>query len=327
MRRREFLGVLGGVAVAWPLAASAQQPVMPVVGLLGGVAPESYTQYTSAFFQGLKEAGYTDGQNVRIEQRWARSQLDQLPSLISELMQRQVRVIATIGGTSVALAAKQAVTEIPIVFSIGSDPVEDGLVSSLNKPGNNITGVTFFTNALTAKRLELLRDIVPSAARIAALINPKNARAERDSADLRKAAASLGLHVEIIHAGSADELDASLGTIARTQADALWVASDAFFASRRGQLIVLSARLGIPTVYSQREVAIAGGLIAYGSDVADSHRQSGIYVGRILKGDKPIELPVLQPTKFDLVINLRTAKALGLTVPPTLLARADEVIE
>ena len=187
---------------------------MPVVGLLSGVAPKSYAQYSSAFFQGLKEAGYTDGQNVRIEQRWARSQLDQLPSLISELMQGQVRAIATIGGTSVALAAKQAVTEIPIVFSIGSDPVEDGLVSSLNKPGNNIPGVIFFTNALTAKRLELLRDIVPHAARIAALINPKNARAERDSADLRQAAASLGLQVEIIHAGSADELDASLGTIA-----------------------------------------------------------------------------------------------------------------
>jgi len=326
MRRREFLGALGGITT-WPIAARTQPLAVPVIGLLGGVAPDAYTQYTTAWFQGLRESGFVVGQNIRVEQRWAHGQLSQLPALIAELMQRQVSVIATLGGTSVAIAAKKAGTTTPIVFSIGSDPVEDGLVASLNRPGDTITGVTFFTNALSGKRLELLREITPSAKLIAALLNPKNARAERDTADLAEAAARIGLGIEVLRASTADELDASFATMARLKADALWIASDAFFASRRGQLVVLTARLGIPAIHSQREVAAAGGLIAYGSDVADSHRQAGTYVGRILKGTKPSELPVMQPTKFELAINLRTAKSLGITIPATVLARADEVIE
>jgi putative ABC transport system substrate-binding protein len=326
MRRREFLGALGSVAT-WPIVARTQPLAMPIVGLLGGVAPETYTQYTTAWFQGLKESGYADGQNIRVEQRWAHGQLGQLPALIAELIQRRVNVIATLGGTSVAIAAKRTGTTTPIVFSVGSDPVEDGLVASLNRPGDTITGVTFFTNALSGKRLELLREIAPSAKLVAALVNPQNARAERDTADLALAAARIGLGIEVLRAGTPDEIDSSFAAMVRMKADALWIASDAFFASRRGQLVVLTARLGIPAIHSQREVAAAGGLIAYGSDVADSHRQAGIYVGRILKGTKPSELPVLQPTKFELAINLRTAKSLGITIPTAVLARADEVIE
>jgi putative ABC transport system substrate-binding protein len=330
MRRRAFIAGLGGAAAAaWPLAARAQQaptPV-PVVGLIGGVAPENYQRFVAALLQGLKEAGFVDGDNVRVEQRWARGQLDQLPSLAGELMARRVAVILTAGGTSVALAVKRTGTTIPVVFALGSDPVEDGLVASLNRPGGTITGVTFFTNALLAKRLELLRDIIPNTALIAALVNPKNARAGRDTADLQAAANGIGQAIEFYQASTADELDASFEKLARAKAGAVLVTSDAFFASRREQLVVLAARHGIAATFGTREFVVAGGLASYGANVADSHRQAGIYAGRILKGEKPADLPVMQPTKFELVLNLRTAKALGLTIPSKLLFTADEVIE
>ena len=328
MRRREFLGVVGAAtAAAWPLTARAQQATTPVVGLIGGVAPENYERFVAALLQGLKEAGFVDGENVRVEQRWARGQLDQLPSLAGELIARRVAVILTAGGTSVALAVKKTGTTIPVVFALGSDPVEDGLVASLNRPGGTITGVTFFTNALLAKRLELLRELVPKTSLIAALVNPKNARAGRDTSDLQVAANGISQAIEFFQAGTPDELDASFEKLARAKSDAVLVTSDAFFTSRREQLVVLAARYGIPATFGSREFVAAGGLASYGANVADSHRQAGIYAGRILKGEKPADLPVMQPTKFELVLNLRTAKALGLTVPPTLLARADEVIE
>jgi putative ABC transport system substrate-binding protein len=325
MQRREFVTLLGGAAAAWPIAARAQQ--MPVIGLLGGVSPESYTDNLTAFFQGLKEAGYVEGQNLRIEQRWARGQLDQLPALLADLIGRRVSVLFTTGGTSVATAAKKTGTAIPIVFALGSDPVEDGLVASMNRPGGNITGVTFFNNLLLAKRLEMLRETVPKAALIAVLVNPNNARAALDTSDIQAAAAGIGQQVQILRAGTPDDLDASFASMVRAGAGALLVTSDAYFLSRRQQLVVLAARHAIPAGYGQRDFVAAGGLISYGSNQPDSLRQAGVYVGRILKGTKPADLPVVQPTKFDLVINLRTAKALGLEIPAKVLALVDDVIE
>jgi putative tryptophan/tyrosine transport system substrate-binding protein len=325
MRRRDLLAFLAASTVAQPLLA--QQPSLPVIGVIGGVSPDAYIVYTSAFLQGLKDSGFVEGQNVRIEQRWAHGQLDRLPSLIAELVGLQVSTIVALGGTSVAIAAKNSATTIPIVFSLGSDPVEDGLVASLNSPGGNITGVTFFTNALVSKRLELLRELMPQATLIAVLINPKNARAGRDTSDTQAAADSIGQRVHFVQAGNPDEIDACFSEVARVGASALLVTSDAFFASRREQMVVLAARHRIPAIYGQREVVAAGGLVSYGSNIANSHRQAGIYAAKILAGIKPADLPVMQPTRFDLVINLRAAKALGLSVPPILLARADEVIE
>jgi ABC-type uncharacterized transport system substrate-binding protein len=327
MKRREFITLLGGAAVAWPFAARAQQAAMPVVGLLGGVSPEPFAEFTTALRQGLGEAGYVEGRNLRIEERWAHGRLDRITALADELIRRKVEVIATVGGSSVAKAAKATGTAIPIVFALGSDPVEDGLVASMNRPGGNVTGVSFFTNLLIVKRLEMLREIAPKAGLIAVLVNPNNARAKGDAADMQAAASAAGQQVLFLHAGTPDELDASFLSLIRAQANALLVTSDAFFTSRHQQIVVLAARHAVPAIYGQRQFVTAGGLISYGSSVADSHRQAGVYVGRILKGVKPAELPVMQPVKFDLVINLKTAKALGLEVPPTLLARADEVIE
>ena len=324
--RREFITLLGGAA-AWPLAAGAQQTAMPVIGILGGVSPEPFGQFMSAVRQGLKEVGYVEGQNLRIEERWAHSHLDQVPALAQDLIRRKVEVILTVGGTSVAVAAKKTNMTIPLVFALGSDPVEDGLVASMNRPGGSITGVTFFSNVLIVKRLELLREIAPTAGLIALLVNPKNARAERDTSDMQAAATGVGQQVLFLRAGTPDDLDSSFSDLVRAGAGALLVTSDAFFISRRQQFVVLAARHGVPAIYGQRDFVAAGGLISYGSNVADSHRQAGVYVGRILKGAKPADLPVLQPTKFDLVINLRTAKALNLSISSTLLARADEVIE
>jgi putative ABC transport system substrate-binding protein len=262
-----------------------------------------------------------------VEQRWARGNLTQVPTLADELIRHNPAVVVTVGGTSIAKAVKATGTAIPIVFALGSDPVEDGLVASMNRPGGNVTGVTFLNNSLSVKRLELVRELVPGATFIAVLLNPKNARAVLDSKDIQAAADALGQKIQLLHAGTADELDASFSELASRKADALLVTSDAFFNSRREQFAVLAARNNIPAIYGQREFVAAGGLASYGSDVADGHRLAGTYTGRILKGAKPADLPVMQPTTFNFIINLRTAKALGLTVPPTLLARADEVIE
>ena len=327
MRRRDFITLLGGTAAAWPLVARAQQSAMPVIGLLGGVSPESSADNMTAFYQGLKEAGYIEGQNLRIEQRWARGQLDQLPALLADLIGRRVSVLFTLGGTSVAIAAKKTGTTIPIVFALGSDPIEDGLVASMSRPGGNITGVSFFSNALIAKRLEMLRELVPKAALIAVLVNPNNARAERDTSDIQTAAAGMGQQVQVFRAGTPDDLDESFANMIRAGAGALLVTSDAYFLSRRQQLVVLAAKHAVPASFGQREFVAAGGLISYGSNFTDSHRQAGVYVGQILKGAKPADLPVVQPTKFDLLINLRTAKSLGLDIPAKVLALADDVIE
>jgi putative tryptophan/tyrosine transport system substrate-binding protein len=309
------------------MAARAQQPAMPVIGLLGAVAPEPWAANTAAIFQGLKDAGYVEGQNMRVEQRWARGQLDQLPALLADMIGRRVSVLMVVGSTAAAIAAKNTGTTIPIVFSLGTDPVEDGLVASMNRPGGNITGVTFFSNLLIAKRLEMLREIVPKAALFAALVNPNNARVALDTRDIETAAASIGQPVQILQAGTPDEVDASFASMARAGAGALLVAADGYFTARRQQLVVLAARHALPTSYATREYADAGGLISYGTNQPDSYRQAGFYVGRILKGEKPADLPVLLPTKFDLVINLRTAKALGLQIPAKVLALADDVIE
>jgi putative ABC transport system substrate-binding protein len=327
MKRRAFITLLGGAAVAWPLGARAQQPAMPVIGLLGAVAPEPSAANTAAIFQGLKEAGYVEDQNLRVEQRWARGRLDQLPALLADLIGRRVSVLVTTGGTAVAIAAKNTGTTVPIVFTLGTDPVEDGLVASMNRPGSNITGVTFFSNLLIAKRLEMLREIVPKAALFAALVNPNNARVALDTRNIQAAAASIGQPVQILQAGTPDELDASFASMVGAGAGALLVAADGYFLSRRQQIAVLAARHALPASYPTREYADAGGLISYGTNQPDSYRQAGFYAGRILKGEKPGDLPVLLPTKFDLIINLRTAKALGLDIPAKVLALADDVIE
>ena len=326
LRRREFITLVGG-ATAWPLAAYAQPPAMPVIGFLSSRAPDDTPNVTAAFRQGLREAGYVEGQNVAIEYRWANNQHERLPQLATELVRRQVQVIAATGGNVSAFAAKAATATLPIVFTVGGDPVNLGLVASLSRPGGNLTGVSLLLGLLGAKRLELLREVVPLATMIGVLINPTNPSAETYVSDAQEAARALGQQIHILNASTDLEIEAAFATLAQLRAGALLVTTDVFFSVRRNQIVELAARQAVPTIYEFRDYTIVGGLMSYGPIIADAYRQCGIYVGRILKGDKPADLPVVQPTKFELVINLKTAKALGLTIPEAFLLRADEVIE
>ena len=322
--RRELLAALGGAAVAWPLAASARQ--MPVVGFLHGGSPGERAHVIAAFRQGLKETGYVEGENVAIVYRWAEDQLDRLPELAADLVRQQVAVLAT-GGNAATLVAK-ATTTIPIVFIVNEDPVRLGLVASLARPGGSLTGVNFLAGELAAKRLELLRELVPMATRVAVLVNPANVTtAESTLRDVTPAARAMGLQILALKAGTSREIDAAFDTFVRERPDALFVDPDPFFVSRRVQLVHLASRHAVPATYGLREFVEAGGLMSYGPTVADALRQVGTYTGRILKGAKPADLPVVQSSKFELVINHSTARMLGLTVPPSLLALADEVIE
>jgi putative tryptophan/tyrosine transport system substrate-binding protein len=328
MNRREIVTLLGGAAVVWPVAARAQQPAIPVVGFLNSQSPDGVTSQLRGFRQGLKEAGFVEGENVAVEYRWAGGQNDRFPELAADLVRRKVAVIVATGGTLPALAAKAATTTIPIVFGVGDDPVRLGLVASLARPGGNVTGMSFFLGELTAKRLELLRELAPSATRVAVLVNPANAmRAEATSKDAEGGARAMGLQLKICEASTSAEIQTAFESLARERPDALFVGSDPFFTARRVQLATLAARHGFPASFASRDNVEVGGLMSYGTDISNAFRQNGVYTGRILKGEKPADLPVMQSTKFELVINLPTAKALGLEVPPTLLARADEVIE
>ena len=326
IRRREFITLLGGAAASWPLTARAQQPpAMPVIGFLDAASARERADFMAAFQQGLAEAGYAEGQNVAVEYRWAEGQFDRLPELAADLVRRRVSVIATPGTTAAALAAKVATTTIPIVFGVGIDPVKLGLVKSLNRPGGNATGVNFVIRELTAKRVQLLRELVPAAKRMALLTNPTDPINEWTFRDVE--AAAPGLQVFAFEAATGREVDAAFESVARQKVDALFVAGGAFYSARRVQLAVLAASYRVPAIYSQRAFVEAGGLMSYGPNFAHVWRQVGLYAARILRGTKPADLPVEQPTKFELVINLNTARALRFEVPPTLLARADEVIE
>ncbi|HKN10253.1 MAG TPA: ABC transporter substrate-binding protein [Pseudomonadota bacterium] len=326
MRRRVFIALLGGAAAIWPLAARAQQPGMPVVRFLSPTSPDPSVDRLRAFRQGLKDSGYVEGENVAIVYRWAENQYDRLPALAAELVRRPVTVIAATS-TPAALAANAATTSIPIVFIVGEDPVKLGLVTSLARPGGNLTGVNFFSIELTAKRLQLLRELVPAAARVAVLVNPANASIEFTLRDVQSAARTMGLQIQVFNASTSAEINAAFASFVRERADALFVDTGALFLTRRVQLTQLAARHALPATYAGREYAEVGGLMSYGASLADAYRQMGVHAGRILKGEKPADLPVVQSTKFELVINAQTAKMLDLNVPATLLSTADEVIE
>jgi putative ABC transport system substrate-binding protein len=326
MKRREFITLVGGVA-AWPLAARAQQQPMPVVGFLNASSPGPLRQQIVAFREGLKVSDYVEGQNVAVEYRWAEGQYDRLPALVADLVRQQVSVIVSGGGAPAVLAAKAATTTIPIVFSAGADPVGLGVVASLNRPGGNITGVYQFTSGLEAKRLGLLHEMVPKVTSIAVLVNPNFSDAENQLRDAQEAAARLGVQLVVVRANAESDFDAAFSTLVRQRAGALLVCSSPFFNGRREQIVVLAARHAVPAIFEWRDFAAAGGLMSYGTSLADAYRQVGVYAGQILRGAKPVDLPVVQSTRFELVINLSTAKALGIEVSPTLLARADEVIE
>ena len=326
--RRKFLATLGGAAVAWPVAARAQQPAVPVIGLLGATTAQGYAAQLAAFRQGLSEAGFVEGRNVAIEYRWAEDQYDRLPALAADLVRRQVAVIATIGGSVASLAAKAATATIPVVFHGSADPVDAGLVASLNRPGGNVTGVVTLNIDTGQKRLELLHELLPAATTIGLLLNPTNAVfTEIQSKDLQAAARNLGLQLRIVHASTEHDFDPAFATLSQGQAGGLVIGTDGFLVSQSAQLAALAVRHALPAIFQYRAFVTAGGLMSYGGSVTDSYRLSGVYTGRILKGEKPADLPVQQATKVELIINLKTAKTLGLTLPITLLGRADEVIE
>ena len=327
MQRRKFITLLGGAILVWPLAVHAQQPALPVVAFVRDGSPEANAGYVAAFRKGLNESGYVEGQNVMVEYHWLEGQYDRLPALMADLVRQQVAVIATIGNVT-SLAAKAATATIPIVFGVGDDPVRLGLVTSLARPGGNATGTNFLVQETVAKRLRLLHELVPKAVHIAVLVNPSNpAVTDATLRGTKEAAATLGLQIQILNASSIGEIDAAFATLARERPDAPFVGGDAFFISRRTQFVTLTARDKIPATYSLRGYVAAGGLMSYGTDIGGAFRQVGVYTGSVLKGAKPADLPVLQSTKFELVINLQTARVLGIEVPPGIISIADEVIE
>jgi putative ABC transport system substrate-binding protein len=326
MKRREFITLLGGAAAAWPLAARAQQPAPPTIGFLGPASADGYASFVEAFRQGLSAAGFVEGRNVAVEYRWADNQLDRLPALAAELVARRVAVIATGGATAAALTVKAATSSIPIVFAIGADPVKFGLVVSMNRPGGNVTGVSFLANTLVAKQLQLLQGLLPASGVIGVLVNPGNPNAVFDSTQAQAAATSLRLKVHVVHTVAERDFDAAFDDLGRAHASAVLVFPDALFTDLRGRLAELATRHKLPVLYPDRSYVEAGGLMSYGSSRTDAFREAGIYAGRILRGEKPSDLPVIQASKFELVINIKTAKALSLEIPPTLLALADEVI-
>ena len=327
MQRREFITLLGGAAATWPLAARAQQPAMPVIGFLSTRSPDESAHLLAAFRRGLAENGFVEGQNVTVEYRWALGEYDRLPALAAELVRRPVAVLVAVGGEPSALAAKAATATIPIVAIFTADPVERGLVASLNRPGGNVTGVSVLNATLEAKRLGLLHDLVPQATTLGVLLNPTFPAAASQLRDMQEAARAIGLQLHVLRASTDREIDAAFESVAQHRIPALAVTADPFFITRRDKLVALAARHAVPTMYSFRDYAVAGGLMSYGIDLPDAYRQAGVYAGRILKGAKPADLPVMQPTKFEFVINLKTAKALGLAIPAGLLSFADEVIE
>jgi putative ABC transport system substrate-binding protein len=332
MRRREFIAFVGSTAVAWPLPARAEQSTVPLIGFLNAASPQPFANYVAGFRAGLKETGYVDGRNVAIEFRWAEGHYDRLPEMAADLVRRKVVVLAATGGAPSITAAKAATTTIPIVFTIGSDPVQLGFVSSLSRPGGNITGVNLFVTAMESKRLGLLRALIPGVQLIAVLLNPNRQNYARQNfarqkTDVEEAAHAIDQQIHFLSASNESEIDAAFATAAELRAGAMLVAGDPFFNSQRDKIIALAARHAIPAIYEQREHALAGGLMSYGTNLSEGYRQAGVYAGRILKGEKPGDLPVVQSSKFEFIINLKTAKALGIEVPPNLSAEADEIIE